>query len=229
MREAETAVVWDARAGRLAGVAARHRVAAAAALRLRPRRRPGAVVGGHAVPAVVEEGGPGDQRRHPAAARWSCSPTCRASTARPSRCAALQLEYGAEIGRAVVNFGGPIVFCVISRYHGGAFVVFSAAPQRRPGDARARGRARVGDRRRARRGRRVRPRGRRPHAQGRADRGARRADRRGRTAPSASGCARSATTRVDRGPRREARRARGGVRRDPQRRSARSRSARSTG
>ncbi|MCA9552900.1 MAG: DUF2118 domain-containing protein [Myxococcales bacterium] len=38
----------------------------------------------------------------------------------------LQLEYGAEIGRAVVNFDGPIVFCVISRYHGGAFVVFSA-------------------------------------------------------------------------------------------------------
>ncbi|MFI6170458.1 carboxyl transferase domain-containing protein [Nocardia sp. NPDC051052] len=37
----------------------------------------------------------------------------------------LQLEYGAEIGRAIVNFQGPIVFCVISRYHGGAFVVFS--------------------------------------------------------------------------------------------------------
>jgi acetyl-CoA carboxylase carboxyltransferase component len=37
----------------------------------------------------------------------------------------LQLEYGAEIGRAVVNFDGPIVFCVISRYHGGAYVVFS--------------------------------------------------------------------------------------------------------
>ena len=36
-----------------------------------------------------------------------------------------QLEYGAEIGRAVVNFQGPIVFCVVSRYHGGAFVVFS--------------------------------------------------------------------------------------------------------
>jgi acetyl-CoA carboxylase carboxyltransferase component len=36
-----------------------------------------------------------------------------------------QLEFGAEIGRAVVNFKGPIVFCVISRYHGGAFVVFS--------------------------------------------------------------------------------------------------------
>jgi acetyl-CoA carboxylase carboxyltransferase component len=39
----------------------------------------------------------------------------------------LQLEYGAEIGRAVVNFDGPIVFCVVSRYHGGAFVVFSNA------------------------------------------------------------------------------------------------------
>ncbi|WP_276319885.1 carboxyl transferase domain-containing protein [Egibacter rhizosphaerae] len=37
----------------------------------------------------------------------------------------LQLEFGAEIGRAVVNFSGPIVFCVVSRYHGGAFVVFS--------------------------------------------------------------------------------------------------------
>jgi acetyl/propionyl-CoA carboxylase alpha subunit/acetyl-CoA carboxylase carboxyltransferase component len=36
-----------------------------------------------------------------------------------------QLEYGAEIGRAVTNFDGPIVFAVISRYHGGAFVVFS--------------------------------------------------------------------------------------------------------
>lgn len=37
----------------------------------------------------------------------------------------LQLEYGAEIGRAIVNFEGPVVFVVISRYHGGAFVVFS--------------------------------------------------------------------------------------------------------
>ncbi len=37
----------------------------------------------------------------------------------------LQLEYGAEIGRAVVNFRGPMVFLVVSRYHGGAFVVFS--------------------------------------------------------------------------------------------------------
>jgi acetyl/propionyl-CoA carboxylase alpha subunit/acetyl-CoA carboxylase carboxyltransferase component len=39
----------------------------------------------------------------------------------------LQLEHGAEIGRAVVNFQGPLVFCVVSRYHGGAYVVFSRA------------------------------------------------------------------------------------------------------
>lgn len=45
----------------------------------------------------------------------------------PESMRSLQLEYGAEIGRAVVNFRGPIVFCVISRYHGGAFVVFSKA------------------------------------------------------------------------------------------------------
>jgi acetyl-CoA carboxylase carboxyltransferase component len=45
----------------------------------------------------------------------------------PDSLRSLQLEYGAEIGRAVVNFDGPIVFCVISRFHGGAFVVFSQA------------------------------------------------------------------------------------------------------
>jgi acetyl-CoA carboxylase carboxyltransferase component len=38
-----------------------------------------------------------------------------------------ELEYGAEVGRAIANFQGPIIFCVISRYHGGAFVVFSKA------------------------------------------------------------------------------------------------------
>ncbi|MBW2423258.1 MAG: ATP-grasp domain-containing protein [Deltaproteobacteria bacterium] len=37
----------------------------------------------------------------------------------------IQLETGAEIARAVVNFRGPIYFVVVSRYHGGAYVVFS--------------------------------------------------------------------------------------------------------
>ncbi len=45
----------------------------------------------------------------------------------PESMRGLQLEFGAEIGRAVTNFRGPIVFCVVSRYHGGAFVVFSKA------------------------------------------------------------------------------------------------------
>ncbi len=39
----------------------------------------------------------------------------------------LTLEYGAEIARAVVNFHGPLFFVVVSRYHGGAYVVFSRA------------------------------------------------------------------------------------------------------
>jgi acetyl/propionyl-CoA carboxylase alpha subunit/acetyl-CoA carboxylase carboxyltransferase component len=39
----------------------------------------------------------------------------------------LQLEYGAQIARAVVNFEGPLLFMVVSRYHGGAYVVFSGA------------------------------------------------------------------------------------------------------
>src|SRR5881296_2742815 len=37
----------------------------------------------------------------------------------------LQLEHGAEIAHAVVNFDGPLLFVVVSRYHGGAYVVFS--------------------------------------------------------------------------------------------------------
>jgi acetyl-CoA carboxylase carboxyltransferase component len=35
------------------------------------------------------------------------------------------LELGAEIARAVVRFQGKIVFIVVTRYHGGAYVVFS--------------------------------------------------------------------------------------------------------
>lgn len=36
-----------------------------------------------------------------------------------------QLEWGAEIARAVVNFCGPIVVVIIGRFHGGAYVVFN--------------------------------------------------------------------------------------------------------
>lgn len=38
-----------------------------------------------------------------------------------------QLIHGAEIGRALVNFKGPVLLTVLSRYHGGAYVVFSTA------------------------------------------------------------------------------------------------------
>ena len=126
-RDAETVVVWDAHLGGWPVCLARHRERAARAAGDPARRRPGAVDGRHALPAVLAQGGARDQRgeRQPAAS-W-CSRTSPASTARPSRCGSWQLEYGAEIGRAVVNFDGPIVFCVVSRYHGGAFVVFSNA------------------------------------------------------------------------------------------------------
>jgi acetyl/propionyl-CoA carboxylase alpha subunit/acetyl-CoA carboxylase carboxyltransferase component len=45
----------------------------------------------------------------------------------PESMRALQLEYGAEIARAVVNFEGRLIFCILTRCHGGAFVVFSQA------------------------------------------------------------------------------------------------------
>ncbi len=45
----------------------------------------------------------------------------------PESMRGLQLEYGAEIARAVVRFAGPLLFAVVSRYHGGAYVVFSRA------------------------------------------------------------------------------------------------------
>jgi acetyl-CoA carboxylase carboxyltransferase component len=37
----------------------------------------------------------------------------------------LQLEHGAELARAVVNFRGPLVVVVIGRFHGGAYVVLN--------------------------------------------------------------------------------------------------------
>ena len=81
----------------------------------------------------------------------------------PESMRSLQLEYGAEIGRAIVNFEGPIVFCVVSRYHGGAFVVFSKALNPEHDRARRRGVVRLGHRWRPGRRGRVLPRRRCPH------------------------------------------------------------------
>ena len=72
----------------------------------------------------------------------------------------LQLEYGAEIGRAIVNFDGAFMLCVVSRYHGGAFVVFSAMLNDEMEVLAVEGWFRVGDRRRTRRSGGVHPRGR---------------------------------------------------------------------
>ena len=118
----------------------------------------------------------------------------------------------------------------ISRYHGGAFVVFSQRLNDEPRDDRARGRARVGDRRRARRRGRVRPRRRRRRpARDAAHRRRSTSASRPPRAPSASACAPSATTLLGRRCCAEKlRRARGRVRRDPQRRARGRRSARSS-
>ena len=112
---------------RLSRVPAGDRVAAGAAARLPAHRRAGHLHRRHAVPAVVEEGGPGDQRAPAATGRSSCSPTCPASTARPTRCATSSWSTAPRSAGRSSTSTGPIVFCVISRYHGGAFVVFSKA------------------------------------------------------------------------------------------------------
>ena len=126
MRAGETGVVWDAHR-RVSGLSDWHRVAAA-----RPRL------------GFVPADGP-DQWASGTLFPQSSKKLARAINAAsnnrpvvmlanlsgfdgsPESMRRLQLEYGAEIGRAVVNFKGPIVFCVISRYHGGAYVVFSRA------------------------------------------------------------------------------------------------------
>ena len=62
-----------------------------------------------------------------ATARWWCWPTCPASTARRSRCASASSSTAPRSAGRSSTSTGPIVFCVVSRYHGGAFVVFSGA------------------------------------------------------------------------------------------------------
>ena len=126
MADAETAVGAGRAPRRSAGVPARHRVPVGAAARLPAHRRPGHLHRGHAVPASSKKAA-----RAINAASGNRPLVVLANLSgfdgSPESMRKLQLEYGAEIGRAIVNFEGPIVFCVISRYHGGAFVVFSKA------------------------------------------------------------------------------------------------------
>ena len=124
MREAENAVVWDARLG--------GRPVAMLGIESRPLPRFGPV------PADGPEQWSAGTL-FPQSSRKIARAINAASGRRPLVVLAnlagfdgspesmrrLQLEYGAEIGRAIVNFDGPIAFCVIYRFHGGAFVVFS--------------------------------------------------------------------------------------------------------
>jgi len=124
MREAEIAVAWDARLG--------GRPVALLGIESRPLPRFGSV------PADGPEQWTSGTL-FPASSKKLARAISAASGRRPLVVLAnlagfdgspesmrrLQLEYGAEIGRAIVNFEGPIAFCVISRFHGGAFVVFS--------------------------------------------------------------------------------------------------------
>ena len=131
------ALEGDARGrdGRGLGRAPRRLAGGAAGDRVAPRAPPRARPGGRAGPVDVRarcsrwrpRRSPARSTPPPAAGRWSCWPTWPGSTAPRSRCAASSSSTAPRSRRAVVNFDGPIVFCVISRFHGGAFVVFSRA------------------------------------------------------------------------------------------------------
>ena len=124
MRDAEVAVVWDAHLGGypvcLIGIESRP----LPRLGLVPADGPEQWTGGTLFPRASKK-----VARAINAASGSRPVVVLANLSgfdgSPESLRELQLEYGAEIGRAVVNFDGPIVFCVISRYHGGAYVVFS--------------------------------------------------------------------------------------------------------
>ncbi|MDR1624966.1 MAG: biotin/lipoyl-binding protein [Spirochaetia bacterium] len=124
MRDAETAIVWEARiAGYAAGIIG---------IESRPVPRQGDVPwdgpenwpGGTLFPLSskkVARGINAFSGRLPLVMLANLS----GFDGSPESLRKLQLEYGAEIGRAVVNFRGPFIFVVIARYHGGAYVVFS--------------------------------------------------------------------------------------------------------
>ena len=136
----------------------------------RARRRPDRVDLGHAVPAVVEEDRPGDQRRErQPAGRRAGQPV------RLRRLAGVDARTGSSstaprsAGRSSTSTARSCS-CVVSRYHGGAFVVFSKRLNEQHRGRGRRGLLRLGHRRRAGRRRGLRPRGRRPHRAGPAGR-----------------------------------------------------------
>jgi acetyl/propionyl-CoA carboxylase alpha subunit/acetyl-CoA carboxylase carboxyltransferase component len=127
---AETAIVWDAHLGgtpvALIGIESRNVPRAG----YRPLDGPSAWNGGTLFPLSSKK-----VARALRAASGNRPVVILANLAgfdgSPESMRKLQLEYGAEIARAVVEFDGPILFAVVARYHGGAYVVFSKELQPR--------------------------------------------------------------------------------------------------
>jgi acetyl/propionyl-CoA carboxylase alpha subunit/acetyl-CoA carboxylase carboxyltransferase component len=124
MRDAEVAVVWDARLGgwpvSVIGIESRPLPRRGAI----PADGPGQWTAGTLFPRAAKKIA---RALNAAAGRRPVVVLANLAgfDGSPESLREWELEFGAEIARAVVNFDGPIVFCVLSRYHGGAFVVFS--------------------------------------------------------------------------------------------------------
>ncbi|UDY37434.1 carboxyl transferase domain-containing protein [Dermatobacter hominis] len=100
---------------------------------------PVSLIGIESVPRGAGDGWEAAGTLYPMASRKVARALNRASGRRPavvlanlagfdgsrSSLAGLQLEHGAELARAVVNFRGPLVVVVIGRFHGGAYVVLN--------------------------------------------------------------------------------------------------------
>ncbi len=121
---AETAIVWDARIGGFAvsllGIESRNLPREG----YRPIDGPSTWSGGTLFPLAAKK-----IARALNAASGSRPAVILANLSgfdgSPESMRKLQLEYGAEIARAVVRFEGPLLFIVVSRYDGGAYVLFS--------------------------------------------------------------------------------------------------------
>jgi acetyl/propionyl-CoA carboxylase alpha subunit/acetyl-CoA carboxylase carboxyltransferase component len=126
MRDAETAVVWETRVGGYAATLIGIENRPVARLGQRNSAGPDALAAGTLYPQAARKIA---RALNTASGRRPAVVVANLSgfDGSPESLANWQLEYGAEIGRAVVNFKGPIIFAVVSRYHGGAYVVFSKA------------------------------------------------------------------------------------------------------
>lgn len=135
-----------------------HRVEGRAVTSASPSDGPDTYTAGTHVPQLAEDG-PGHQRSERQPAVLVVLANLSGFDGSPESMRKLQLEYGAEIGRAIVTSTALIAFCVISRYHGGAFVFSKMLNPRMTAVLAVDGSVRVGPRWCPGRGRGVRRRG----------------------------------------------------------------------